>query len=93
MVRRLVLTVSSAPRSRKRTLLPDKVRRAASGWFSSWAMLVDIWPMAANLPAWTSSSWAWRKVCSACRRSRIWPLSRSLLARRSAVRSAILRSS
>ncbi|MNC67430.1 hypothetical protein D3C75_1179270 [compost metagenome] len=51
MVRRLVLAVSSAPRSRKRTVLPDSVRSAASGWLSSWAMLVDICPMAANLPA------------------------------------------
>ncbi|MNN50381.1 hypothetical protein D3C81_1649640 [compost metagenome] len=93
MVRRLVLAVSSAPRSRKRTVLPDSVRSAARGWLSSWAMLVDICPMAASLPACTSSSWAWRRVCSACRRSRICPLSRSLLARRSAVRSVIRRSS
>ena len=51
MVRRLVLAVSRAPRSRKRTVLPDSVRSAARGWFSSWAMLVDICPMAASLPA------------------------------------------
>ncbi|MNS99654.1 hypothetical protein D3C72_1340620 [compost metagenome] len=56
MVLRLVLATSSWPRSKKRTVLPDSVRSAASGWFSSWAMLVDIWPMAASFPACTSSS-------------------------------------
>ncbi|MGV8222407.1 sensor histidine kinase, partial [Pseudomonas aeruginosa] len=34
MVARLVLAVSSLPRWRKRTVLPDSVRSAASGWLS-----------------------------------------------------------
>ena len=34
----------------------------ASGWFSSWAMLVDICPMAASLPACTSSTWTRRPL-------------------------------
>ncbi|MNY31934.1 hypothetical protein D3C86_1661200 [compost metagenome] len=93
MVCRLLLAVALSPRARKRTVLPDRVRRAASGWLSSWAMLVDICPITASLPAWTSSSWVWRRCASVCRRSRISALSRSLLAERSAVRSAMRRSS
>ncbi|MNP20833.1 hypothetical protein D3C76_1134250 [compost metagenome] len=90
---RLVLAVSRAPRARKRTVLPERVRRAASGWLSSWAMLVDICPITANLPACTRLSWALRKLSSVCLRSRISASRRLLLARRSWVRSAILRSS
>ncbi len=93
MVARLVLAVSSLPRWRKRTVLPDSVRSAASGWLSSWAMLVDICPITASLPAWTSSSWALRRVSSACWRSWISAVRRALLACRSAVRSAIFTSS
>jgi hypothetical protein len=53
----------------KRSALADRVRSAASGWFSSWAMPVDSWPMTASLPACTSSSWAARSVRSARMRS------------------------
>ncbi|MNS85183.1 hypothetical protein D3C72_1190410 [compost metagenome] len=69
------------------------VRSAASGWFSSCAMPVDICPTAASLPACSSPSWAWRSTVSARMRSATSACRRWLEVDRSAVRSATLRSS
>ncbi len=93
MVPRLSWAVARSPRARNFCVLPDSVRSAASGWFSSCAMPVDICPTAASLPACSRPSCAWRNSRSVRIRSAISVCSRWLALVRSAVRSATLRSS
>ena len=90
---RLICTVARSPRSRNRRLLPDKVRSAVRGWFSSWATPVESCPITASLPACTSSFCAALRVASARMRSCTSCCRRSLVCCKSDVRCCTLRSS